>query len=382
MFDRKYKVKKTEDGVGTVDVFVYLTHTERKYISAGRCKRSEFEEYSKRKEVLQLVHRCEKVIAALPVLNLEVNVDNFNAYFYDEEEKEKQAAGAKNLYKGVDQDTDFIAYFQKTVDEEDIKPDTRRQKQVTVNALKRFGKIKTFKDLTPANIAGFDKWLHDGTRSDVGIYTYHKHFRKLTRLMTLMEMIPSNPYNHVPVKRSKCKDRKPLTEEEIKKIRDLKLDGAHDDKLVKVRDLFIFAAYTGLAYCDTQLFDFKTMAVKHGDMYYIDGMRVKTQGAFFTPILTPALEVLKKYGYKLPHISNQKANDYLHLIQEKAGITKNVTFHLGRHSFATLVLSHHIPMENLARMLGHKDIRVTQIYGKILDENITNKSEELNNEII
>ena len=176
--------------------------------------------------------------------------------------------------------------------------------------------------------------------------------------MALTDKIPSNPYNVVPIKRGKSKERKPLTENEMVLIRDMQLSG----KMEKARDLFVFAAYTGLAYCDEMAFDFKKHAVKEGKMYYIDGNRIKTGSEFYTPILPPAMAVLKKWNYKLPHISNQKVNDYLHLIQAQLGLKKNLTFHIGRHSFATLALSHEIPMEQLARMLGHKDLKVTQIY--------------------
>jgi site-specific recombinase XerD len=103
---------------------------------------------------------------------------------------------------------------------------------------------------------------------------------------------------------------------------------------------------------------------------YIDGERLKTGSKFFTPILPPALAVLKKYDYKLPVISNQKLNDYLHLIQADLRINKEVTCHVARHSFATLMLSYNVPIEKTARMLGHKDIKTTQIYAKILKKNV------------
>ena len=105
-------------------------------------------------------------------------------------------------------------------------------------------------------------------------------------------------------------------------------------------------------------------------MYYIDGSRIKTGVNFYTPILKPAMDVLKKYKFKLPQISNQKANDYLHVLQDRMGLRKNLTFHLARHSFATMALANDVPIENVARMLGHTDIKTTQIYAKILNTTI------------
>ena len=86
------------------------------------------------------------------------------------------------------------------------------------------------------------------------------------------------------------------------------------------------------------------------------------------------MEVLKKYDYNLPKITKQKDNEYLHLIQHAMGLHKSLTFHVARHSFATLAISHGVPIEDVARMLGHEDIRTTQIYAKILKTTINQYS--------
>ena len=70
-----------------------------------------------------------------------------------------------------------------------------------------------------------------------------------------------------------------------------------------------------------------------------------------------------KNGQLLPVISNQKMNDYLKEIAVLCGIDKNITFHLARHTFATTVtLANGVPIESVSKMLGHTDIRTTQIY--------------------
>ena len=61
---------------------------------------------------------------------------------------------------------------------------------------------------------------------------------------------------------------------------------------------------------------------------------------------------------------------HLHLIQAAMKLNKNLTFHIARHSFATLALAHDVPIENVARMLGHQNIRTTQIYAKVLKSTI------------
>lgn len=122
----------------------------------------------------------------------------------------------------------------------------------------------------------------------------------------------------------------------------------------------------------------KTMTEKKGNLYYIIGSRIKTGSTFYTPILEPAMEVLQKYNYRLPRMSNQKLNDYLHLVESRACLNKKMTSHVARHTFATWVLSQDVPVEDLARMLGHKDVRTTQHYAKLLPSTIQRHAENLN----
>ena len=353
VFDRKKQVAKR--GCGCLDVVVNLGKKVRKYIVVCVTTPDKWEEKSKSLETLQIIDQCKKIITTMEVLGEETSIENFNRHFLGQEFKEKED-------EGNNETKDFIAYCEEALASEQLAPGTRRHKQVVIDALKTYGKIQTYGDLTAKNLMAFDKWLHNGERTDVTIYGYHKKLKKWVSELERTEQIPRNPYKLVTFNRGKSKERQPLLESELVLIREAQLDS----RLDRVRDLFIFAAYTGLAFCDTQAFDFATMTIQEGSMSYIDGSRIKTGTKFFTPILSPAMDVLKKYDYKLPKISNQKANDYLHLIQAKLDIKKNLTFHVARHSFATLTLAHDVPIENVARMLGHEDIRTTQIYAKIL----------------
>ena len=93
------------------------------------------------------------------------------------------------------------------------------------------------------------------------------------------------------------------------------------------------------------------------------------------------MEVLQKYNYRLPRMSNQKLNDYLHLVESRACLNKKMTSHVARHTFATWVLAHDVPIENVTRMLGQKDVRTTQVYAKILPTTIQRHAETLNQSI-
>lgn len=366
VFDRKKQAAKK--GCGCLDVVVNLGKKVRKYIMVCTTTPEEWEKKSCSLDTLQVIDHCKKILTTMEILGEESTIENFNRHFFGEEEEEQEDSSNK----------DFIAYCEEALAAEDIKIGTRKHKQVVIDAVKTYGKLKTYGDLTPKNILAFDRWLHNGERSDVTIYGYHKRLKKWVGELARLDEIPRNPYKIVSVTRGKSKERQPLLENELKKMRDYPFDG----KLERVRDLFIFSAYTGLAFCDVQNFDYQSMTVKEGDLVFIDGNRIKTDTKFFTPILAPAMEVLKKYEFKLPKISNQKANDYLHLIQAQLGIKKNLTFHVARHSFATLALAHDVPIENVARMLGHEDIRTTQIYAKVLRTTIERHATALQGAII
>ena len=354
IFDRRKLYEK--NGVGFLEVRIYFARRDVRYVTAGTSTPENWEKDAKSEKTLEVISQCQKIVSAMEVLGEPLTKESFNNHFLEKEKEETVPKVEDNSSK------DFIAYCEDALASEQLAPGTRRHKQVVIDALKTYGKIQTYGDLTAKNLMAFDKWLHNGERTDVTIYGYHKKLKKWVSELERTEQIPRNPYKLVTFNRGKSKERQPLLESELVLIREAQLDS----RLDRVRDLFIFAAYTGLAFCDTQAFDFATMTIQEGSMSYIDGSRIKTGTKFFTPILSPAMDVLKKYDYKLPKISNQKANDYLHLIQAKLDIKKNLTFHVARHSFATLALAHDVPIENVARMLGHEDIRTTQIYAKIL----------------
>ncbi len=363
IFDRQKKVAKT--GRGKVEIRVYLAANVRKYIVVGETTKEGWKSFQKQPELKEQVSRYSEIVNAMLFLGEEMTIENFNAHASLNQVKRE----AKNPLN-----RNFIEFIESELEREKLREGTKRHKEHVIETLKEFGKIKTLADLTPANIRAFDRWLRDnGDRTDVTIWGYHKRVKKYTRILKLNEIIEQDPYDICKFPHGHSKERTPLNEEELIALRKVKLN----DKLDRVRDLFTFAAYTGLSYVDVQIFDFDTMTQKIGNMYYIDGTRIKTGTAFYTPILKPAMDVLKKYNFKLPMITNQKANEYLHVIEAILSFRKSLTFHLARHSFATLALAHDVPIENVARMLGHTDIKTTQIYCKVLKTTIERHANNL-----
>ena len=376
IFDRRKTVAKT--GIGTIDICVYLKEGQRKFESVGSATPEEWEVVAQGREIQAKIKHYEQIINAMLVLGEEMTIEVFNKHACISQSKPKSDSSDENdtryLYKGNDQRQSFPEFIEDYLDKEGLRSGSRRNIVVVIDSLKKAKMLKTFADLTPVNLIKYDEYLHaQGDKSLSTIYNYHKKLHKYTHILWRNEMIPSDPYNHVQFKRGTHKERQPLTEDELLKLRDAKLP----PKLDRTRDLFIFMAYTGLAYVDMCHFNFKTMAEKQGNTYYINGERIKTGSKFYAPILPPAQAVLEKYNYKLPTITNQKLNDYLHLIEEKLDIHKAMTCHVARHSFATLLLTHDFTLEKTGRALGHKDLKTTQVYAKILPKAIVQQTDKL-----
>ena len=261
---------------------------------------------------------------------------------------------------------------------QDLKWSTKRAHLIALEALKRSGAIKTFDDITPENIALFDRFIRreDPTRGQTTIHGYHKRIKPYINEALRLGLIEDTPYRVFKDKHGRYKTRQPLTMDELQSIRNIELN---DRQLQKVRDQFIFQCYTGLSWVDLYMFDYDRCTVEHNGVAYIDGERIKTGTKFYTPILTPAMEILKKYDYKFTVPTVQSFNRSLKIIAELIGLKKPLTSHIARHTFATtVVLANDVPIETLSKMLGHTKVSVTQVYAKILNSSVEKHAEKLN----
>lgn len=195
----------------------------------------------------------------------------------------------------------------------------------------------------------------------------------ITKLKTVFKyglqnrMLKDDLFVGLRVKR-RLSDVEFLTSEELSRIE------AYDsdiDRIVKVRDMFLFMCYTGLSYCD--MADFKKEdAVKCEGGYMLSKERIKTGIGYTVFLLPKAISILDKYDWTLPVVSNQKLNSYLREIKDVCGIRKPLHCHIARHTFATQMLNKGLSIDIVAKILGHSSTRLTVHYAKILDKSVIN----------
>lgn len=207
---------------------------------------------------------------------------------------------------------------------------------------------------------------------------YIKNFGKIIRICLANGWIQKNPFiNH----KSKLVEveRAFLSQDEIDVMFNKNFSV---DRLNQVKDIFLFSCFTGLAYADVKKLSHKNIGIGVDNERWIFINRTKTDTRSNIPLLPIATAIIEKYqdhpqvvnqDKLLPILSNQKMNSYLKEIADLCGIQKELTFHIARHTFATTVtLSNGIPIESVSKMLGHKNLKTTQHYAKILDLKVSN----------
>lgn len=305
------------------------------------------------------------------------------------------AEGLKNSLKGTSETARMImVIFQqhneqvKSLVGKDFSPATLERYKTSFNHTKSFMEWKygvsdmDIKKMDFEFVSQFEFWLkticncnHNTT------IKYIANFRKIVNYCIRNGWLEKDPF--VGFKMTK-KEVVPefLTEHEINTIAAMKFPS---DRLNQIRDIFLFCCYTGLAFADVKKLKASEIGVGIDGSKWIFASRQKTDTLSRIPILPVALEILEQYkDYPvcvntekvLPVLSNQKYNEYLKEIAKICSINKRLTTHTARHTFATTVtLSNGVPMETVSKMLGHKNLKTTQHYAKVLDKKI---SEDMN----
>lgn len=365
LFNRNKQATETK----TAPVVAYIRHNgKRKFYQTGvNIHRGEWNnryKVVKRTDALQLNEILDTYASA------------FNSFI-------KQLATAGNAFSFEDYESfiskkfkraeSFIDFCEERIlNRTDIRDNTRKTQMRLVNALRIYGEIKTFSDITVKDILAFNEWLYQQYKyKPSAANIYHKVMSTYINIAIRMELLEKNPYETLSFTVSESNNIKYLEENEILAIQKAPLDG---ERLIRARDLFIFQCYTGLAYVDLNSFDYskiKEVPHKKGESHFIlRGRRIKTNSPYTVYMLKPALEILKKYDNQLPVISIQKYNEYLKQIGTAAETSIRLTSHVARHTFATLCLNKGMNIKTVAKALGHTRVQTTEKYAKLLDRTV------------
>lgn len=277
----------------------------------------------------------------------------------------------------------LFQYIASRLEKENIEESTYRQKVSFYNKLSEYGKIKLFSDISEKAIRDFDEWLHayrwteknkfqrleTKQYSEATIGSFHKNLKAFIADAVVDGYLKENIYvsKRIHVEKGTTRIDQYLTADEIDRLLDANMPTR---SLAEARDLFAMQIYTGMAYIDLMEYDFERLKyVDDGSVCH--GTRRKTGTEFVFVLTDMAREILERYEYRLPKISNQKYNTKLKLVADAAGIDKEPTSHWGRRSCGITLLNAGVPIEVVSRILGHQTVKITeQAYAKVLDETI------------
>ena len=379
IFDRRKTASRTREGY--VEVRVTIDRTT-KYISTGVhvCKNEWATDRVVNRQDADILN--ERLAIIFEKVSRHANECVKQCKTFDTESVKQMVWQHVELSK--DEPT-FINWCEKQIPLLGVSEGTVKHYYPLVTRLTEYGRMGRWQDVTVENITNFDSWLHQITKpisdaalksgkkpeklSDGAVYNYHKCLKALLNRALSFGKIDANPYDRLKgkFKRGERENPEYLTEDEMKRFEAIILP--QGSELDVVHDLFIFQMYTGLPYSDMQAFDASDYKYD-GEAWKRVGERIKTGVPYVSQLLPPAVKVLEKYGWEIPQLSNADYNRHLKAFGQMAGIKTRLHSHLARHTFATWMLSHDIPIEHVSKMLGHTNITQTQRYAKVLAQSV------------
>lgn len=369
VFDRKHvatKAHAVKPAVGLVQLAVTINRRRQFVSTSVRVHSDQFSagRIVNRDDSPELNARIDNCIKA--VIDLVNQCDAKNQRF--------APVMLESLFFSSSRNTSWTDWMEEQIRKRSIAEGTRRHQLIVLEYLKKKGYTDKAQ-MTVETILAIDNDLKNRDVGDrkmltTSIYDYHKVIRCYIRMAVQMGYLEQNPYDHVKIERGRYRPRQVLTMEELERVANLKTLNRY---IAHVRDLFLTQCYTGLSFCDMCTADF---AHAEGDI--LKGFRGKTKVAYTTVITEPVRKILRRNGGKLPLMAYDDYRRMIVPMLQMCGIEKTLSTHNARHTFATTVaLANGVPIEVLSKMLGHTDIKTTQIYAKVQDSMIQEQAERL-----
>ena len=256
--------------------------------------------------------------------------------------------------------TRFIDLVNQYIEVKGLGYQRTRHFKVTMNFWARYKMPECIEDCKVEDILSFKKALPAETMHN-SIVSHMVRIKSIFAYAVKKKLIPENPVEDIKIGQWEAKTEY-LTMAELDLFQEKSI--LFTEAEMKIYYMFLFQCYTGLRYGDVtslKASNFQTI----DDTTYMDIVANKTNVQERHPILPMAAKLLSHVIGT--YYSNQYYNRTLKSIATKAGIQKEVTSHLARHTFATIALNKGMKIEVVQSLLGHKDIKTTQIYARLMD---------------
>ena len=202
------------------------------------------------------------------------------------------------------------------------------------------------------------------------VYTYYMMLCISLNKAVKRDLIDKNPCDSIP---SEDKPKRGESKREYLTLDEIRMLTETECRDIRVKRLFLFACFTGLRYSDINNLRWKNLVEVEEGVYQLELIQQKTQRMITVPLSDNALlwmpnrNQAEDDGQIFPMPETSCAYDYLHAWTKNAGVKKHVTFHVGRHTYATLLLYYGADLYTVSKLLGHTNVKTTQIYTKVMD---------------
>ena len=274
----------------------------------------------------------------------------------------------------------------------DIKENSLASYRQTRAQLHRFIRAKynasdlAFSQLTEDFIQQFEQYV----TGEMGLkqstcYNMIVLIKKVCKLAYREGAADSLLFDNVHVDKGDNRLPKALDKDALDKLKALRFDGLDslDEDMETSRDVFLFACYTGAAYCDLMALNREHLVRDDKGALWLKFNRQKTGVLCRVKLLPEALRLLEQLHNDaretlLPYMNYATYLSCLKAISLRAGLSLPITTHTARHTFATLVtLEQGVPIETVSKMLGHSTVRMTERYAKVTPQKLFEEFDRL-----
>ena len=371
VYDRRHQ--SSPDKEGAVDLRVCF-NCKQKFLSTG--VKVYPKQWDNKNECVKLRNDATSLNKALSDIKndaISLLTDMAKSGFVD-------LARLNEIFKPKAYDLTFIDYIKQRIPNRNVTAQTRERYNSFLKIFEdEFGLIRTFSDITEANIRTYDEWLHKRMvnghlMQQSTIYSHHKYLKLFINDAITDGYVEKNPYSskRIHIDHGEGGQIPSLTIEQVEQIESLDLGGF----LGKTKDLFLFQCYTGLAFSDMLKFRLSNYSQDKDGNYLIKDKRTKTDTTYIFLLSEKALAIVMKYKGKIPTISNQKYNQHLKVLGQMIGVP-TLHSHMGRSTFASTCLNQGMAIDVLKHALGHTSGFMSERYATMQDLTIKKAFEDI-----